>query len=84
VTHTQEAADAIDGSGSARGLILSLKHLQANASFLVETLDKEHGDAVTAWEGRSRRTGNRPPYFVSWHGTLKNRLFEQTKKGIWI
>jgi xylan 1,4-beta-xylosidase len=54
VTHTQEAADAIDDSGSARDLILSLNHLPANASFLVETLDKEHGDAVTAWEAMGR------------------------------
>jgi xylan 1,4-beta-xylosidase len=31
-----------------------LNHLPAGASFLVETLDKEHGDAITAWEAMGR------------------------------
>jgi xylan 1,4-beta-xylosidase len=54
VAHTQEAADSIDGSGSSRDLSLSVTRLPANASFLVETLDKEHGDAITAWEAMGR------------------------------
>jgi xylan 1,4-beta-xylosidase len=54
VAHTQEAADRIDGSGSSRDLSLSVTRLPANASFLVETLDKEHGDAITAWEAMGR------------------------------
>jgi xylan 1,4-beta-xylosidase len=54
VAHTQEAADSIDGSGSSRDLSLSVTRLPANASFLVETLDKQHGDAITAWEAMGR------------------------------
>ena len=54
VTHTQEDADSIDSSGSSRAFILNLNHLPAGASFLVETLDKEHGDAITAWEAMGR------------------------------
>ncbi len=50
VTDTVEEADAIDASGSARELVLHLEGLPANASFEVETLDREHGDAVAAWE----------------------------------
>ncbi len=50
VTDTVEEADAIDASGSARKLQLHLEGLPANASFLVETLDRKHGNAVAAWE----------------------------------
>jgi xylan 1,4-beta-xylosidase len=50
VTNSLEAADAIDASGSARSLAIHLHGLPANASFLVETLDRQHGDAVEAWE----------------------------------
>jgi xylan 1,4-beta-xylosidase len=54
VTTSQEAADSIDNSGSARDFVLNLDHLPANASFLVETLDKEHGDAITVWEAMGK------------------------------
>ena len=50
VSDTLAAADQIDNSGSARDLAFNVDHLPANASFLIETLDKEHGDAVAAWE----------------------------------
>jgi len=50
VSDTLAAADQIDSSGSARDLAFNVDHLPANASFLIETLDKEHGDAVAAWE----------------------------------
>ncbi len=50
VTTTLAAADAIDNSGSARSVTLNLSHLPPGAAFLIETLDKEHGDAVAAWE----------------------------------
>ena len=49
VSNTLAAADQIDNSGSARDLAFTVDHLPANASFLIETLDKEHGDAVAAW-----------------------------------
>jgi xylan 1,4-beta-xylosidase len=54
VTESQQAADAIDDSGSMRDFTLNLKHLRAKASFLVETLDKTHGDAVAAWEAMGK------------------------------
>ena len=50
VSDTLAAADQIDNSGSARDLAFNVDHLAANASFLIETLDKEHGDAVAGWE----------------------------------
>jgi xylan 1,4-beta-xylosidase len=37
-----------------RDFTLNLKHLPAKASFLVETLDKTHGDAVAAWEAMGK------------------------------
>jgi xylan 1,4-beta-xylosidase len=54
VTNTLAAADAIDASGSARELTLNLDHLPAGASFEVEVLDRQHGDAVAAWEAMGR------------------------------
>lgn len=54
VTETQQAADEIDNSGSSRTFVLDLNHLPANASFVVETLDREHGDAITAWEAMGK------------------------------
>ena len=54
VTETQQAADRIDGSGSARGFVLDLHDLSANASFVIERLDREHGDAITAWEAMGK------------------------------
>jgi xylan 1,4-beta-xylosidase len=50
VSNTLQAADAIDDSGSARLFTLDLIHLPPGASFLIETLDRQHGDAVAAWE----------------------------------
>ena len=54
VTETQEAADAIDNSGSARDFTFDLHHVPAKASFLIETLDKQHGDGVAAWEAMGK------------------------------
>jgi xylan 1,4-beta-xylosidase len=54
VSNTQEAADAIDNSGSARAFTLDLSHLPPGASFVIETLDKQHGDAVAAWEAMGK------------------------------
>jgi xylan 1,4-beta-xylosidase len=54
VSKTLAAADAIDASGSARELTLDLDHLPAGASFEVEVLDRQHGDAVAAWEAMGR------------------------------
>ena len=54
VTNTLAAADAIDACGSARELTLDMDHLPAGASFEVEILDRQHGDAVTAWETMGR------------------------------
>lgn len=54
VSKTLEEADAIDAGGSARDLQFRLDHVLADASFLVEVLDKEHGDAVAAWEAMGK------------------------------
>jgi xylan 1,4-beta-xylosidase len=54
VSTTLQAADAIDGSGSARPFTLDLTHLPPGASFLIETLDQQHGDAVAAWEAMGK------------------------------
>lgn len=54
VSNTLEAADAIDNSGSARDFRMDISHLPAGASFVVETLDKQNGDAVAAWESMGR------------------------------
>jgi xylan 1,4-beta-xylosidase len=50
VCNTLKAADAIDDSGSTRPFTLDLIHLPPGASFVIETLDRQHGDAVAAWE----------------------------------
>jgi xylan 1,4-beta-xylosidase len=49
-----EAADTIDASGSARDLEIHLRGVTPNASFLIETLDREHGNAVAVWENLGR------------------------------
>jgi xylan 1,4-beta-xylosidase len=54
VTNSVEAADAIDTSGSARDLEIHLRGLSPNASFLIETLDRQHGNAIAAWESLGR------------------------------
>jgi len=54
LSDSAEAADAIDASGGARDLEIHLRGLTPNAAFLVETLDREHGNAVAAWESMGR------------------------------
>jgi len=54
VSNTLQAADAIDDSGSARPFTLDLIHLPPGAPFLIETLDRQHGDAVAAWEAMGK------------------------------
>jgi xylan 1,4-beta-xylosidase len=54
VTDSVESADALDASGSSRGLEINLRRLPPNASFLIETLDREHGNAVVVWESLGR------------------------------
>ena len=54
VTGSVEAADAIDASGSGRDLDIHLRALPPNASFLIETLDRYHGNAIAAWEDMGR------------------------------
>lgn len=54
VSKTLAEADRIDASGSARTLEFQVDQLPINASFLVETLDQEHGDAITAWEAMNK------------------------------
>ncbi len=50
VTQSIEAADQIDASGSPRDLQIHLHGVPPNASFLIETLDRHHGDALVTWE----------------------------------
>jgi xylan 1,4-beta-xylosidase len=50
VSRTLAEADAIDATGSRRDLVLHIDHLPPSASFLVETLDRTHGNAISAWE----------------------------------
>jgi xylan 1,4-beta-xylosidase len=50
VTETLAAADAIDASGSSRAMEMHLSGLMPGSAFEIETLDREHGDAVVAWE----------------------------------
>jgi xylan 1,4-beta-xylosidase len=50
VSKTLAEADGIDESGSARKLSLHIDHLPPSVSFLVEILDQEHGNAISAWE----------------------------------
>ena len=50
VTETLAAADAIDASGSSRELEIHLTGLAPGTAFEIETLDREHGNAVEAWE----------------------------------
>lgn len=50
VTETLAAAEAIDASGSSRELEIHLTGLAPGAAFEIETLDREHGNAVEVWE----------------------------------
>ena len=54
VSKTLAEADAIDNSGSPRAFTMDLTDLPAGASFVIETLDKRHGDAVAAWEAMGK------------------------------
>jgi xylan 1,4-beta-xylosidase len=60
VSNTLEAADAIDNSGSARSFSLDLSHLPSGAPFLIETLDKQHGDPVADWEAMGKPEPSNP------------------------
>ena len=53
-TNTVEEADAIDASGSPRGLEVHLRGLAPNASFSIETVDRRHGNAVAVWESMGK------------------------------
>lgn len=67
-TRTLAEADAIDANGSARELSIQLHGLPSNASFLIETLDRHHGDAIEAWE----RMGKPDPPNSEQTKTLRN------------
>ena len=54
VSDPLEPADAVANSGSARPFTLDLSHLSPGASFLIETLDKQHGDPVADWEAMGK------------------------------
>jgi xylan 1,4-beta-xylosidase len=54
VTETLAEADAIDANGSSRAMEMHLSGLMPGAAFEIETLDREHGDAVAAWEKMGR------------------------------
>lgn len=54
LTDTVEQADALDSTGSARMFDLHLSGLAPGSSFLIETLDRRHGDAVAVWEAMGR------------------------------
>lgn len=50
VADTRDQADAFDASGTARPLRLHLTNLKPGATFTIETLDRDHGNAIQAWE----------------------------------
>ena len=50
VSPTLQAADEIDSSGATREFELNLGHVKPGTAFLVETLDRHHGDGLFAWE----------------------------------
>ncbi len=54
LTDTVEEADALDAFGSARDLNLRLRGLPPGASFQIETLDRQHGDAIPVWESMGK------------------------------
>jgi xylan 1,4-beta-xylosidase len=53
-TATVEEADKIVETGSARALDVTLTGLKPGAIFLLETLDKTHGNPVLTWEQMGR------------------------------
>ncbi len=50
VTSSVKAAGAIVDSGKARHLSLRITGLVPDSSFLIESLDKTHGNVVRSWE----------------------------------
>ncbi|MDE3103979.1 MAG: beta-xylosidase [Acidobacteriota bacterium] len=54
VADTLAQADAMDATGSARRLSLHFTGLPPGASFRVETLDRNHGNAVAMWEAMGK------------------------------
>jgi xylan 1,4-beta-xylosidase len=53
-TGSTDAADGIDASGSQRAMEIHLEGLKPGAGFLIETLDRQHGNAIAAWESMGR------------------------------
>jgi xylan 1,4-beta-xylosidase len=53
-TYSVEEADKLVATGSPRPLTVILTGVRPGASFLLETVDKEHGNAVAAWESMGR------------------------------
>jgi xylan 1,4-beta-xylosidase len=54
LSDTLQQADALDASGSPRDLSLRLRGLPPDTPFLIETLDRDHGDAVAFWESMGK------------------------------
>ena len=54
VLRTVEEANAFDQTGSARKLNLTLTGLKPGADFVVETLDRTHGNPLLAWDQMGR------------------------------
>jgi xylan 1,4-beta-xylosidase len=46
----REKAEKVQRTGSAKRFDLRIEHLEPGARFLVETLDEEHGCAMTEWK----------------------------------
>ena len=60
LTQTVEDADKLTQVGSSRRMSLRITGLPPGCAFAVETLDREHGNAVLAWERMGRpETPNR-------------------------
>ena len=54
VLRTVEEANAFDQTGSARTLNFTLTGLKPGADFVVETLDRTHGNPLLAWDQMGR------------------------------
>jgi len=50
VAKTRAEADAIDATGTSRRLDLHIDHLRPATSFQIEIVDRDHGNAIAAWE----------------------------------
>lgn len=67
VSKTLAEADVIDAKGTSRDLTLHIDHLPPATSFEIETLDRNHGDAIAVWESMGkpeRQHRNRPKRFA--------------------